>query len=440
MAWHETLPNSQVYARIGGGTERYCHSPKKTIPRPDYLYKRPFDSKTTDLATVKTTDSPTCTRQHKIWYETFGHGSTKILFLMGLGGTHTQFEPQLLYFAIDRADEYTVLLLDNRGVGFSDIPTGRWKTTDMASDALQVMSLLDGWEHSVHLFGFSMGGMIALEIVLMDPQRFASLTLCSTHAGGLVGTKPPMHGMRPFVKCFSSLGGGDALDSGIELLYPTSHLNAKASNAEAFFRDIKPEIPIDTYRRKYAFAMIRRARKYIEVAGLPENYVEITPEGIGQQIPAVVTHYVSWDRLLALKNYGLKVLVLTGEQDNLVGYWNGKLLSNALDAKWLHFPEAGHGCNEQFQIETNEAIAQMIEETKEMERQDPDFHKMRASRLPVKPGVHPWMFSTLFFIALNAMHLVAAGPMKSFQKVQVLLKLIMVSPILAPIKLCAKPV
>jgi pimeloyl-ACP methyl ester carboxylesterase len=362
-----------------------------------------------------------------VWYELFGHGPKKILFLMGLGGTHTQFEPQLLYFAIDRADEYTVCLIDNRGVGFSDIPSGRWKSTDLASDAIQVMSQINGWDQSVHLFGFSMGGMVALEMVLMEPQRFASLSLCSTHAGGLVGTKPPTHGMRPFIKCFSSLGGGDALDAGLELLYPMSHLDAIDPHAEAYFRDIKPEIPIDTFRRKYAVAMIRRARKYIEIEGLPENYVEITPEGVGRQIPAVVTHYVSWNRLRALKGYGLKVLVLSGEQDNLVGYWNSELMATALAGRWLHFPEAGHGCNEQFHKETNEAIAHMIDATMEIEQQDPALHKRKiAARVPVKPGLHPWVFFALLITALNGAHMLTAGTTGIFTHLSLALKLMLV--------------
>jgi pimeloyl-ACP methyl ester carboxylesterase len=67
-----------------------------------------------------------------------------------------------------------------------------------------------GWgtdaSSGVHLAGFSMGGMIALELALLAPERIASLTLISAHAGGVRGTLPPPHGLGNFVKCFSSLG------------------------------------------------------------------------------------------------------------------------------------------------------------------------------------------------------------------------------------------
>jgi len=47
------------------------------------------------------------------------------------------------------------------------------------------LDLLDGlqWKEKVHVVGPSLGGMIALELVLKDPTRFASLCLISTNAG-----------------------------------------------------------------------------------------------------------------------------------------------------------------------------------------------------------------------------------------------------------------
>jgi hypothetical protein len=32
---------------------------------------------------------------------------------------------------------FTVCVLDNRGAGFSDVPAGRWRTSDMATDVIQ---------------------------------------------------------------------------------------------------------------------------------------------------------------------------------------------------------------------------------------------------------------------------------------------------------------
>jgi pimeloyl-ACP methyl ester carboxylesterase len=52
----------------------------------------------------------------------------------------------------------------------------------MAQDALALMDHL-GWEKA-HVFGHSMGGMIACKLAAMAPHRVASLALISVTGGG----------------------------------------------------------------------------------------------------------------------------------------------------------------------------------------------------------------------------------------------------------------
>jgi pimeloyl-ACP methyl ester carboxylesterase len=52
----------------------------------------------------------------------------------------------------------------------------------MARDTLALVQHLH-WT-AYHLVGLSMGGMIALELALLDAPRLLSLTLMVTHAGG----------------------------------------------------------------------------------------------------------------------------------------------------------------------------------------------------------------------------------------------------------------
>jgi len=69
-------------------------------------------------------------------------------------------------FGHTKADEYSVLILDNRGVGESDKPTMRYSTSEMAKDVIEIVDHL-GWtaERELNVIGISMGGMIAQEIV-----------------------------------------------------------------------------------------------------------------------------------------------------------------------------------------------------------------------------------------------------------------------------------
>lgn len=85
---------------------------------------------------------------------------------MGLGSFKTGWQRQTKDFGHDRADKYSVLTVDNRGMGDSDKPLMRYSTSEMARDIIEIMDHV-GWteERTLHVMGISMGGMIAQEIV-----------------------------------------------------------------------------------------------------------------------------------------------------------------------------------------------------------------------------------------------------------------------------------
>ncbi|KAL7939715.1 Alpha/Beta hydrolase protein [Trichoderma chlorosporum] len=119
----------------------------------------------------------------KIAWEIHGDGPIKIVLIMGLAGVKTSWQRQTKYFGHDHSSEYSVLILDNRGMGGSDRPLGRYTTSGMAADIVEVLDHV-GWtaEREVHVVGLSLGGMIAQEVACAIPSRLRSLTLMSTTA------------------------------------------------------------------------------------------------------------------------------------------------------------------------------------------------------------------------------------------------------------------
>lgn len=105
-----------------------------------------------------------------ISYEIHGNGPVKTVWIMGLNGPKIAWHRQTKHFGHDNGDKYSVLILDNRGVGHSHKPVRRYSTTGMAHDLLEVLDHV-GWteERSLHVVGLSMGGMIAQELVSLHP-------------------------------------------------------------------------------------------------------------------------------------------------------------------------------------------------------------------------------------------------------------------------------
>jgi 3-oxoadipate enol-lactonase len=113
----------------------------------------------------------------KIYWDERGTGAP-ILLIMGLG------YPSAMWHRTRPAlsTSYRTIALDNRGAGQSDVPPGPYSIALMASDAAAVLDAAS--VPTAHVFGISMGGMIAQEFALQYPGRVQSLILGCTAAGG----------------------------------------------------------------------------------------------------------------------------------------------------------------------------------------------------------------------------------------------------------------
>ncbi len=114
----------------------------------------------------------------EMYCEARGQGEP-LLMIMGLGG-HTLDWGWVLPQELEK--RYRILMFDNRGAGRSQQPIGPYSIAQMARDTVGLMDRL-GLEKA-NVFCVSMGGMIAQQLAMNQPQRVMKLILGCTSPGG----------------------------------------------------------------------------------------------------------------------------------------------------------------------------------------------------------------------------------------------------------------
>ena len=114
----------------------------------------------------------------KIYYEIHGsEESTPIVLIEGWGMSLWCWFRQLKTLS----EKHKVIIFDNRGAGKSSKPDYAYSAEMLADDAKKLLDFL-GIEKA-HIFGNSMGGMIAQQFAISYPEKVLGLILASTSFG-----------------------------------------------------------------------------------------------------------------------------------------------------------------------------------------------------------------------------------------------------------------
>ena len=114
----------------------------------------------------------------EIGYKLLGSGEPLVM-IVGLGGTMESW-PQEIIDALSK--KYQLILLDNRGMGFTKANAKEFNYKLFADD---VIGLLDALKvEKTNVLGYSMGSTITQELLLEYPQRFKKAIIHATSTDG----------------------------------------------------------------------------------------------------------------------------------------------------------------------------------------------------------------------------------------------------------------
>jgi len=112
-----------------------------------------------------------------MYYEIHGKGEP-LLLIIGYGGNSGEWFRQIPSLS----QNYRVVAFDNRGAGRSAKPDVPYTMQMLAQDIAGLLEALT--IDATHIYGVSMGGMIAQEFTLRHPEKVKSLILGCTLCGG----------------------------------------------------------------------------------------------------------------------------------------------------------------------------------------------------------------------------------------------------------------
>jgi pimeloyl-ACP methyl ester carboxylesterase len=223
----------------------------------------------------------------RIYYETHGEGEP-LLIHPGFGSQGTLFRKSTPVLA----QRFRTIVLDPRGAGRSDSPPGDYSMEHFADDAAAVLDAAGA--ESAHVFGTSLGGMVAQRFALRHPRRLRRLILACTTVGGSRHVMPTPETLVTF------LAAGDIEDP------------AAAARS--------------TFPMHYSEEYIARCGHELEAWARENEHLRSTAAARASQSAAAAGH----DTYDVLPQIAAPTLVLHGEDDPLIRIENGRMLAERI--------------------------------------------------------------------------------------------------------------
>lgn len=256
-----------------------------------------------------------------LYYEVHGRGEP-VVMIMGLGASAIAWDSQVP----ELAKHYQLITFDNRGSGRSEKPAEAYSISGMADDTAALMDELG--IASAHVFGMSMGGMIAQEMHHRHRPRVRSLILAGTTSGGPMATLPRPSSFQGFA-ARGAASMSDAMLDGLRLFY-----------SERFIAENRG-------------SLVRRALEHMSL--MPPAYA------LQRQARATM----SFNGHARLRGIRVPTLVLGATEDRIVPFPNQQELARRIpEARFVPFEGAGHGFLTERATAVNRAVLDFLGENR----------------------------------------------------------------------------
>ncbi len=153
-----------------------------------------------------------------IYYEIYGDG-LPLIFINGQSGTVAHFKYSPLFKDFERSifTKFKTILFDNRGIGKTDDVDRHYTIKTLADDVKGLIEALNLGK--VHNIGFSMGGLIAQELLINYPDIIEKSVIGATHCGISKYIPPSQEVTNIMMKSQEGLSPEEIIKNQIPLVY-----------------------------------------------------------------------------------------------------------------------------------------------------------------------------------------------------------------------------
>jgi pimeloyl-ACP methyl ester carboxylesterase len=174
-----------------------------------------------------------------MYYEIHGDGFPLVM-IHGLGGSLDVWPRSVLE---ELSKSFKTVIFDNRGAGRTDKPDIKYTIKMFADDTVGLMDILK--IEQAHVLGHSMGGQIALGLVINYPERVEKLVLCST----IYSVPPSTEVLRIFMGDIEGLTYEEILRKMSPVLYTEEFIKSNTELIEVVTQRLI-KVPTPTYSLK----------------------------------------------------------------------------------------------------------------------------------------------------------------------------------------------